>query len=545
MSARLRVSMLAAIAVVATAAVSPVAADAKAPPGWTSPQRIPGTAGLFNPAGYAAPDGTDLVLWGEGAGGTENQVRAKVRLSGRDGWLNVPVRLHGSFLGITDVEPTAAGDFWVVYQVNAGPYASYLAKLDSRARHWSKPVALFRDQVDHYHGSPRIESESDGTLVVTAYSPLIAGGGEARVSVGVRPTGGHWHNRFLSPPGHFAFPPDLSVNPSGDILISFIQESDLADMIVRAATKAHRRHATWKTSTLSVPGDSQRVHSAIGADGTAVAVWTATSSTFDAVRMATRDVRRPLAPWVEQDVVTSTPVSTDAYGLVDPHGNVTALWSQNSAGTITIWSRYLHGATLDPAVQLSPLGESAGQRGFAALPNGRAAVLYQRFAPGGHSLGMDYRTLKNGTPGPAVPVVGDETTDGDANSQWLSFDAASQATIIYNRGTNPDVDFAWLANAQARPAVTKSPWSSSAVRNAHVAGETRVGGVVRCESGYWVETSSLSYHWERDGQRIHGATSKRYDVARRDSGHDLACRVLASNSSPQKLLLASPERQVR
>jgi hypothetical protein len=542
-----RVRSIAHVAVVLATftAVSAVSAEAKAPPDWTAPTRIPGTAGLFNPAYYAAPDGTDLVLWGEGIGGTENQVRAKVRLPGRDRWLNVPARLHGSFLGVTDVEPTPTGDFWAVFQVNAGPYESYLARLDSRARRWSTPVKLFRDQTDHYHGIPRIESEADGTLVVTAYSPLIAGGGEARVAVGIRPLGGRWHNRFVSPAGHFANPADFSVNPSGDILIPFIQENDLPTMTVRAATKAHGKHASWKTSTLSVPGDSQRVHAALGADGTAVAVWTATSTTFDAVRMATRDVRRPLAPWVQRDVVTSTPVSTDAYGVVDGQGNVTALWSQNSAGTLTIWSRYLHGATFDPAVQISRAAESDVLDAVRLLPNGRTAVLYQRFGPGSHSLGMDYRTVKNGTPGPVAPILGDETTDGDANSQWLGADAASQATVVYNRGTNPDVDFAWLTNAQARPAVMSGPWSGRVVRSAQVSGQIAVGKPVSCESGFWVEASSLSYHWERDGQRIHGATSKRYEIARRDSGHDLSCRVLASNASPQKLLLTSPGRPVR
>jgi hypothetical protein len=539
-------SIVLAVGVLATlASLSPGSAEAKAPPDWTAPKRIPGTAGLFNPAYYAAPDGTDLVLWGEGIGGTENQVRAKVRLPGRDRWLNVPARLHGSFLGLTDVEPTPTGDFWAVFQINAGSYESYLARLDSRARRWSKPVRLFRDQTDHYHGNPRIESEADGTLVVTAYSPLIAGGGEARVAVGVRPLGGRWHNRFVSPAGHFALPPELAVNPGGDVLVSFIQENDLSTMTVRAATKAHGKHASWKTSTLSVPGDSQRVDAAIGADGTAAVTWSAPSQSPDAIRLATRDVGRPLAPWVGRDLVTGVTYALEPHGVVDRNGNVTVEWRQGSGANVQIWTRYLHGSTLDPAVQHTPSGELAEFDALILQPNGRAGLLYQRFTPSIDSIATEFRTLKNGVATSPVTLIGDEATDGAVNSESLAVDAASQATMIYNRGTNPDVDFAWLTNAQPRPAVMSGPWSGRVVRSAHVTGQVAVGAVVTCESGFWVETSSLSYHWERDGQRIHGATTKRYGIGSRDSGHDLSCRVLASNSSPQKLLLTSPGRPVR
>jgi hypothetical protein len=210
----------------------------------------------------------------------------------------------------------------------------------------------------------------------------------------------------------------------------------------------------------------------------------------------------------------------------------------------TIWSRYLHGATFDPAVQISRTAENAALDALRLLPNGRAAVLYQRFAPGAHSLGMDYRTIKNGAPAAVVPITGDEIVDGDANSQWLSFDAASQATVIYDRGTSPDVDFAWTTNAQPPPVAMTGPWSGRGARSAHVTGQMRVGGVVACESGYWVEASSWSYHWKRDGHRILGATARRYDIGRRDSGHNLSCQVTARNSSPQTLLLTSPQRWV-
>jgi hypothetical protein len=546
MSSRVRSPLLIAAALVAAAALAQPPAAAKAPRAWTPPARIPGTAGLFNPFGATAPDGTDLVLWGESTDvPLENRVRAKVRLPGRATWVNVPPRLHGQYLGVSDVEPTPSGDFWVVYTVNAGPYESYIVRLDTRNRRWTKPVRLFQDQTEYYHGSADIERAGDGTLVVTAYSPLIAGGGEARVAVGIRHPGRPWLDRFVSPAGHFANPADLSVNASGDILVSFLQENTLPTMTVRAATRAHGKHAKWQTSTLSTPGDSQRVHSGLGNDGTAAVAWTATStSPFEAVRMSTRNVRRASAPWVGHDVVTGSSVSTDAYAVVGPHGDATALWSENDAGIFTLWSRTLDGSTLQSPVQLSRVGESAALTAIAALPNGRTAVLYKRLGSGGHSLGTDYRTMSDGAAGPAVSIIGDETVDGDTGAQWLGVDAASQATDIYGRGTNPDVDFAWLTNADPGPKAMTGPVSGRALHRARVAGRMAAGKRVACATGYWVETSSLTYHWQRDGRRIHDATAKRYRVTARDRGHRLSCTVAGSNSSSRRLLLTSPARRV-
>jgi hypothetical protein len=531
---------------VATLAQAP--ASARAPRPWTPPAEIPGTFGLVNPVGATAPNGTDLVVWIESTGGTENQARAKLRLPGDNRWLNVPARPRGLFLGVTDIEPTPSGDFWVVYTTYNGTYTSYIAHLDSRSQRWSKSVKLFKDMPDFGHLTRHVELARDGTLVVSAYSPAVAGGGVARVAVAIRRPGGTWHDRFVSPPGHFANPADLSVNASGDILVSFIQENTLPEMTVRAATRAHGKHAKWKVSTLSVPGDSQRVHSALGADGTAAVVWTSTSTSFDAVRMATRNVRRPLAPWVGRDAVTGSTVDVDAYALVDPHGAATAFWAQVNAGDRTLMSRTLVGTTFHDAVQVSRAGESGVFADFAVLPNGKQAIVYKRIQPGtspAHILGTDYRTLNGADPGPPVQIIGDQSVDGDSGVQWLGVDAASQATDIYSRGTFPDTDFAWRTHGDPGPKVMTGPASGRVVHRAHVSGRPAVGRAVVCNTGYWVETSVLSYHWKRDGRRIHGATAKRYRISQRDRGHDLSCTVAASNRSGRTVRLASPDRRVR
>ena len=546
MSVRRSLATLAvASTLVTTTLVAPVA-SAVAPAPWSPPKRVPGTAGLANPVPAVAPDGTDLVMWlVSGTGMFDNAVVGKVRLPGQTRWKPVPTGPEGEFLGITDIAPTASGDFWMTYVTYADKYTSYLVRLDGQTRRWSKPTRLFKDQKAYDHSQPEVEITADGTLVVSASAPpkvTPPGDPVARLAVGIRNPGGTWKNRFLSPTDEFANGPDLAVNSAGDVVVSFIQGYQLADMTVRAAARGHTRKSKWKVGTLSAAGDSQRAHSTIGADGTAAVVWTATSQSFDAVRMATRQVRRKLAPWVSRDVVTGVSVSVDAYGVVNRQGEATALWRQSGGGTAALWSRHLDSSGLGSATQLTPNGEVAEFDALVQRPDGKAVLLYQRFTPTFDGLAVDVRTLRGGVPGPVQELVGDEATDGASNSEYLGVDAASRGTMVYTRGDSPDTDFAWLSQSSA-PAVVTSPASGQVVTRARVAGPLRVGARATCVSGYWVETTDVSYRWERNGHRIAGADARRYRLVDRDDGERISCRVTGADASDHQLDLTSPARR--
>jgi hypothetical protein len=138
MQSRVR-SMALAVCVVAAATASPAAsATTKAPPEWTSPKRIASTAGLFSQVASTAPNGADLVLWASGGGaGSENVVRGKFRLPGEERGRDVPTRRLGPSVGLSDLEPTPGGDFWVVFTAGTNSDSS-LARFDPQGRSWSK-----------------------------------------------------------------------------------------------------------------------------------------------------------------------------------------------------------------------------------------------------------------------------------------------------------------------------------------------------------------------------------------------------------------------
>ena len=146
-------------------------------------------------------------------------------------------------------------------------------------------------------------------------------------------------------------------------------------------------------------------------------------------------------------------------------------------------------------------------------------------------------------PGPVSVLTGDEATDGNANGEFLGVDAASRPMVIYYRGDFPDTDFVWQSQAPGKPAVMTGPSSGVTVPHAKIKGNARVGKVVTCQSGYWVETSGLAYTWFRGVHRIPGG-ARSHHVTAGDAGKSLRCVVVASNSTGQDLRLTSKARHI-
>lgn len=547
MSLRKSLAAMAATAVLgASTLLASGASDASQQP-WSFPTPVAGTDAFGNVSAALAPDGTDLALTiVAGSSARRSAIVGKIRLPGETVWRSVPNGPEGKYLGIGDIAPTDAGDFWIAYGTGSDDYASFLVRFDAQSRRWSTPIRLFKDQKNHYHGNPSVELAADGTLVVAAYSPPKVeppGDPIARLSVGTRSPGGQWKNRFLTPADDFIFRQELAANRAGDVAISFIQGYQLTDMRVRAGTKAGGKNSRWKVSTLSPRGDSQDPHVAIGADGTAAVVWSSSSQAPDAIKMSTTEVRRELDPWVGRTVIAGVPVVGTGYGVVNRRGEATAVWQQSGGiGTRVLWSRLLDDGGLGVPLQLTPA------LGFAVLtqliqqPNGKAGLLYERFNAGSDSLALEYRTLDGGIPGPVQELLGPESSVGRSNNEFLGIDAAGDGTAIYLRGGFPFTDVVWLSQSQS-PSVMSGPATGTTVDRARVAGALRIGSKATCVSGYWVEVSSVNYRWERNGNRIIGETSKRYRLVNRDNRERISCQVIGSDSMGGKLTLASPARR--
>ena len=79
----------------------------------------------------------------------------------------------------------------------------------------------------------------------------------------------------------------------------------------------------------------------------------------------------------------------------------------------------------------------------------------------------------------------------------------------------------WMRISLQRPGNASAPF---------ITGNPVTGAKISCSPGVWRnDPTSFAYRWLRDGTPIGGATAKTYKLVKADKGHQVACRVTASN----------------
>jgi hypothetical protein len=89
----------------------------------------------------------------------------------------------------------------------------------------------------------------------------------------------------------------------------------------------------------------------------------------------------------------------------------------------------------------------------------------------------------------------------------------------------------------------KVPGSKPVLKKApQISGNAVVGETLTCGAGEWkgAPTPALSYVWLREGSAIPGANTNSYVVSNEDGGHQLACKVTATNTEGSASATTTP-----
>jgi trimeric autotransporter adhesin len=123
------------------------------------------------------------------------------------------------------------------------------------------------------------------------------------------------------------------------------------------------------------------------------------------------------------------------------------------------------------------------------------------------------------------PASGNATAWNPNASGWVFALAPAADGTLYVGGNFPTLD---LAAQQTFASFSLPPVSMSTPQ---VSGTPQAGQLLSCSQGTWSGSTpqSYAYQWLRDGATITGATSASYALTAADAGHQLACRVTASN----------------
>lgn len=262
---------------------------------------------------------------------------------------------------------------------------------------------------------------------------------------------------------------------------------------------------------------------------------------------------------------TPFPTSSDAYQGADAGSTdafVTRLDPSASGAGQLSYSSYLGGSRDDVplALALDPSGDlyvdvvGATLLKAVASPFPTSPGAYQATSPGGNQAafvtklyagppphntagpvitgGAAFDTQSScdpgtwtGTPAFTYSWQVDGTPNGATERQYapVAADVGHELSCRVT-ATNPagqaTADSTALTVAETRPVNLTAP---------SIRGTAAVGDTLSCDPGTWSNVPDLAERWLRDGAVITDATGATYDVADADAGHQLVCRVTATN----------------
>ena len=237
------------------------------------------------------------------------------------------------------------------------------------------------------------------------------------------------------------WPGGIAVAADGSIVISYIDGYDTAQMRIGVAVRGPS--GPWRTSFLSAEGSSQVARVAAGPDGTVAVGWTTPVLGADTVRLATLDASAGSARWAKRTVVSGI-VAGDPTPVVEPSGAVLIIYSDSSvSGRFLASRRLLHGS-LGAVRQLTATGEFTEVGAVAVTGRGRVLVGHRQLDFGLGQLGLFVVPVVRGVPGPDAPALLDASPAGAIGRFSMGTGPRGLVRVIYQRGTYPTTDFAWL-----------------------------------------------------------------------------------------------------
>jgi hypothetical protein len=329
-----RAHLLAALAcVVGTLGLASASATA-APPGWSKPVSLAGSAS--EPGIALSGNGAAAAVW-EASRGTFIVIEGSIRVGGK--WTFTSVIAVGGFE--PSIAPVGEGEAIAVWDGGWGVEAAL-----ATAGGWSS-----LPPIPHSVGAiaPEVATDSAGRATVVWREP---GPGGMTIDVATRtPDGSCSAVRRLSQPGGIAYAPHVAVTPMG-AAVAVWRRDDGGKSVVQAAVRAGE--GRWSAPvSLSAKGENAVSPAvAIGSAGDAVAVW----QRFDGHHQIIQASAHPAGGrW-------SRPVDLSAQGR-NAEAPVVALSPAGEA--VVVWERFDGRADLVQAASRGPGGRWARLRNLS------------------------------------------------------------------------------------------------------------------------------------------------------------------------------------
>ncbi|MFI1394704.1 FG-GAP-like repeat-containing protein [Streptomyces sp. NPDC020681] len=356
---------------------------------WSAPADIVTSPDNIQGGGLAgSPSGTLVAVWRHSSG-QSSEIYSSVRTAPDAAWAE-PTRLDDGLTESVDSDPqlvySSEGTATVAFS-QYGPDGGLLKVVERAAggEGWTEPVTVSDPEVSSGAATLALGQDGGATLVWTWHH--LNGGGYGWASAH-RPVGsGTWGapEQVGGSEGGVSRGAEVAVGPEGDVTLLWVDYNDATGFGARTATRSAAT-GTWSpVKTLStgyVPDDQFDL--AIGADGSAHAVWTQGDE-----QRKLMTASRVNGTWTAPQALST---NTDGYALgqitADANNRPVAVWQQ-STGSFTT---QLRAATTAP-VAPKPLPKwrdfsGDGRGDLLALTSGGTLAVRTGTGTGGLATGV-------------------------------------------------------------------------------------------------------------------------------------------------------------
>lgn len=509
-------------------------------PGWVSSP----------PVVAIAEDGEATVAWARSLSNGTSLAEA-VRRS-KDGHWDVPEQLSSPEDGWVVLDSVRAGvdlrgNTVALWNSSIGFRSSYRPAGSS----WQQPVTVSTN----YGWSPVLDVSESGRSIVAwegfddsdKYAFFTASG-----------EGGRWQRTTLVATERtpLSYPGGLSaaVNAEGAAVVAW-HDSEHGNAIVSAAYHPAGTQAWQLTPDLSfADGNAQDPAVGIDSSGNAIAAWDASVDVEGASRLSgAEDWQRPVV------VGSSTGAPLVA---VNPAGEAVAAWRSYASGALEASIRPASGTwrpsspsdrpiqalgslAIDSQANALAAWDDGGGRGVwaaaldAAGPVMSGLVVPSRGYPQQRlSFSLTPRDAWSGLGGLPTWIFGDRQ-QARGRTVTHAYSAPGRYQIVVNA-----TDGVGHTSTVRRQLLIERVRPPRLIRRPKTTGSPVVGEILSCSRGVWTGTVPIrvAYGWLRSGQRIEGATGRRYRLSPVDSRTWLRCAVTASNLGGSREATSTPVR---
>jgi hypothetical protein len=351
-----------------------------APPAWTAPVDVSSPLGNAEGAQVVVDsDGRATVVWDRNNGGNYI-VQSSTSLDGGEWAAPDDLSATGANAVVPQVSVSvnADGTAVAVWSRSNGSNTIIQSSTSINGGEWSTPV----DDLSEVGGDafyPQVTVDATGTAI--AVWRTRSNGTNDIVQASTRPSGGSWSTPVdLSAAGEDATNPQVTVGADGTAIAVWTRSNGTND-IVQASTRPSGGSWTTPADNLSEAGqDASAPQVSVDANGTATAVWIRDNGTNDIVQASTRPRG---GPW-STPVANLSEAGEDAGSpqvAVDANGTAIAVWNRSDGSNTIVQasSRPSGGSWTTPADNLSEAGQDAWAPQVSVDANGAATVVWNRY----------------------------------------------------------------------------------------------------------------------------------------------------------------------